>query len=75
MQLSVLPIALKSQDNGIPERSKPGLQVFSKESEGEAHEDEDEVPGNVLYLALSFSLFTLSCSRFPACFLANLLCN
>jgi len=58
VQLSALPIALKSQDNGISELSKPGLQVFSNEIEGEAHEDEDEVPGDVLYLALSFSLFS-----------------
>jgi len=41
----------------MEEQSKPGLQMFSNESEGEEHEDEDEVPGDVLYLALLFSLF------------------
>jgi len=63
VQLSALNIAPESQDNSVTERSKPGLLVFSKEREGEAHEDEDEVPGNVQYLALSFSLFrSLLCS-------------
>ena len=58
-QLSPASIAPQSQGVSIPERFKPQLLVLVNDSEKEAHEDEDEVPADFLYLAvlLLLSLF------------------
>ena len=51
-QLSSVSIALQSQGVNIPEQFKSQLLVLVNDSEEEAHEDEDEVPDDFLYLAV-----------------------
>ena len=75
VQLSALPIAPQSQDNCIPERSKPGLQMFSNESKERSTKMRMRCLAMFSILPSCFLSFAHSCIRFPACFLASLLCN